>query len=277
MESASRTALGAAMHRAAHQFLDRPPVFLDPLALRIIGPEAERSLRSGEDGPARRPGLRAFVVVRSRFAEDGLAEAHGRGVGQYVLLGAGLDTSAYRSGRPGLEVFEVDHPATQEWKRRLLAEAGIAIPASVAYAPVDFERQSIAGGLAAAGFDPARPAFVAWLGVTPYLTPEAVLETLRFAAGLSCGSELVFDYVSSALEDGATQRLAHQALTARVAALGEPFRSTFQPEALMADLERLGFAAVEDVGPEALNLRYLAGRTDGLRLVGRGRLMRARV
>jgi methyltransferase (TIGR00027 family) len=277
MERASRTALGAAMHRAAHQLLDRPPVLLDPLALRIIGPEAERSLRSGEDGPARRPGLRAFVAVRSRFAEDGLAEAHGRGVGQYVLLGAGLDTSAYRSGRPELEVFEVDHPATQEWKRRRLAEAGIAIPDTVAFAPVDFERQSIASGLAAAGFDRARPAFVAWLGVTPYLTPEAVLETLRFAAGLWCGSELVFDYVSSAPEDGATQRLALQALTARVAALGEPFRSTFQPEALMADLARLGFAAVEDFGPEALNLRYLAGRTDGLRLVGRGRLMRARV
>jgi methyltransferase (TIGR00027 family) len=198
-------------------------------------------------------------------------------VGQYLLLGAGLDTSAYRPGRAGLTIFEVDHPATQAWKRGRLAEAGIAIPDSVAFVPVDFERQSLAGGLAAAGFDPARPAFVAWLGVTPYLSPDAVRETLRFVAGLSRGSELVFDYVGSAQEGDASQRRAGRALAERVATVGEPFRSTFEPEALIADLGRQGFASVEDFGPEALNARYLAGRGDGLRLVGRGRLIRARV
>jgi methyltransferase (TIGR00027 family) len=276
MESASRTALGAAMHRAAHQLLDSPPVFLDPLALRIIGPGAERTLKGGERGRFTSPGLRALVVVRSRFAEDGLAEAHDRGVGQYVLLGAGLDTYAYRSRRPGLKVFEVDHPSTQAWKRGRLMAARIAIPDTVAYAAVDFERQSIASGLAAAGFDVARPAFISWLGVTPYLSNDAVQETLRFVASLAKGSELVFDYVSSAPDAAAASDRSHQALAARVAAIGEPFRSAYPPGVLTADLERLGFSAIEDFGPEALNLRYFSGRTDSLRLVGRGHLMRAR-
>jgi methyltransferase (TIGR00027 family) len=170
----------------------------------------------------------------------------------------------------------VDHPSTQEWKRSRLNEAGIAIPDSVAYVPVDLERQSAASGLASAGFDLTRPAFITWLGVTPYLTEAAVLETLRFAAGLASGSELIFDYINGAPGgDGSLER-AEVALAARVAKVGEPFRSAFRPEALAAELGRLGFAAVEDLGPEVLNLRYFAGRADGLRLVGRGHLVRAR-
>jgi methyltransferase (TIGR00027 family) len=277
MESASRTALGAAMHRAAHQLLDAPLVFTDPLALRVIGPGAERSLRSGTAGPRQRPGLRAFVVVRSRFAEDCLAGAIERGVRQYLLLGAGLDTSPYRSGRGDLAVFEVDHPATQAWKRIRLAEAGIAIPAAVRLVSVDFERQSLAGELSAAGFDPARPAFVAWLGVTPYLPGDAVMDTLRFVAGLASGGELVFDYVSAIGGGEAVRQAAGEALAARVAAVGEPFRTDFMPEALAAELGRLGFAEVEDLGPEALNARYLSDRADELHLAGRGRLLRARL
>lgn len=276
MESASRTALGAALYRAAHQLLDVPPVFADPLALAIVGPEAEQSLRSGVDAAAARPGLRAFVAVRSRFAEDCLAEAHGRGVRQYVILGAGLDTFAYRSALAGLAVFEVDHPATQAWKRARLAAAGIAVPGSVAYAPVDFEGETAAAGLARAGFDAGRPAFLAWLGVTPYLAREAVLGTLAFAARLPGGSEIVFDYVDR-LGDGGARRQARQALAARVAAAGEPFRSAFDPEALAADLRGLGFSEVEDLAAEALGARYLRGRADGLALPGGGHLMCARV
>lgn len=277
MNQASRTALGAALHRATHQIRDVPPIFADPLALRIVGPEAERSLRSGEGALAEWPGLRAFVAVRSRFAEDCLAQAHARGVLQYVLLGAGLDTFAYRAELPGLTVFEVDHPATQAWKRARLAEAGIAVPGSVVYAPVDFEREGGAAGLARAGFDAARPAFLAWLGVIHYLGREAVMETLGFVAGLSAGSEIVFDYSERTDGGDATHRRAHQALAARVAAVGEPFRSTFEPAALVADVRRLGFSWVEDLGAEALSSRYFRGRSDGLLLLVGGHLMRARV
>ncbi len=215
--------------------------------------------------------------MRSRFAEDCLAEAHARGVRQYVLLGAGLDTFAYRAGLPGLTVFEVDHPATQAWKRARLAKVGIAVPGSVVYVPVDFEREWTSGGLAHAGFDAARPAFLAWLGVTPYLGREAVIETLGFVAGLSSGSEIVFDYSERADGGDVAHRQAHEALAARVAAVGEPFRSAFEPAALMAEMRRLGFSDVEDLAAEALNSRYLQGRSDGLRLRGRGRLLRARL
>src|ERR1700744_833636 len=139
----SRTAQGAAMHRAAHQILDRPPVFEDPLALKIIGPEAEAELRNGNDPRTdrRAAGLRAFIAARSRFSEDTLAEGVAKGVRQYVLLGAGLDTFAYRAARnyPGLAVFEVDHPATQGWKRERLAQAGLTLPDALTFAPVNFE------------------------------------------------------------------------------------------------------------------------------------------
>jgi len=276
VEHASRTALGAALHRAAHQLLDQPPVFLDPLALRIVGAQAERALRSGEDPHAGSAGLRAFVAVRSRFAEDCLAEAFSRGVRQYVLLGAGLDTLAYRSTLPGLRVYEVDHPATQAWKRDRLAEAGIAVPPSVAYAPVDFDRETAAAPLARAGFDAAAPAVLAWLGVTPYLTRDVVLRTLAFAAGQAPGSELVLDYLESPGPGDGAERQAREALARRVAAAGEPFRSAFDPAELAGTLRELGFSAVEDLGAGALDARYLRGRGDGLRLRGRGHLLRAR-
>src|ERR1700761_2639959 len=130
LNTPSRTAQGAAMHRAAHQLIDKPTVFTDPLALRIIGAEAATELRAGRDAHAltQAQGLRLFIAVRSRFTEDCLAEAIARGVHQYVLLGAGLDTFAYRAPRDGLRVFEVDHPATQGWKRERLKEISVTAP-----------------------------------------------------------------------------------------------------------------------------------------------------
>ena len=192
----SRTAQGAAMHRAAHQLVDPPPIFTDPLAMRIIGEEAATELREGRDvhTATESAGLRAFVAVRSRFTEDCLIAAMARGVRQYVLLGAGLDTFAYRGRHEGLHVFEVDHPATQSWKRARLAEVLIAVPDQVTYAPVDFESETLRDGLARAGFDFGRPAMFAWLGVTPYLTRDAVMATLAFVASLAKGSEVIFDY-----------------------------------------------------------------------------------
>jgi methyltransferase (TIGR00027 family) len=276
----SRTAQGAAMHRAAHQLVDLPPVFSDPLALRIVGADAATELREGRDehAMAASTGLRAFIATRSRFTEDCLAEAMKRGVRQYVLLGAGLDTFAYRGPREGLRVFEVDHPATQGWKRARLSEVGIVAPASVTYAPVDFERETIREGLARAGFEFSKPAVFAWLGVTPYLTRDAVMATLSFVASLPKNSEVVFDYAERpGTATTAEQRAHFEALAARVAAAGEPFRSVFETDELVHGVKALGFSFVEDLDAAALNARYFQNRADGLALRGRAHLLHARV
>lgn len=275
----SRTAQGAALHRAAHQLLDHPPVFADPLALRIVGEEAAGELRAGRDPHAMTgaAGLRAFIAARSRFSEDCLAAAMARGVRQYVLLGAGLDTFAYRAPRPGLRVFEVDHPATQGWKLSRLAEVGITVPVSVTYAPVDFERETIGEGLKRVGFAFDEPAVFAWLGVTPYLTREAVMATLAFVSSLAKGSEIVFDYAQPPGRTGAAHDKGFEEMAARVAASGEPFLSLFDGETLKHDIVALGFSFVEDLDSKALNARYFGGRNDGLALRGRGHLMHARV
>jgi methyltransferase (TIGR00027 family) len=163
----SRTARAAAAHRAAHQVLEQGRLFADPLALRILGDEAETVVREAEADPSKRR-MRLFIAARTRFAEDALAAAVQRGVRQLVVLGAGLDTFAYRSPHGDrLRMFEVDHPATQAWKRQRLADAAIPVPDSLVFAPIDFESETLADGLAAAGFDPARQTFFTWLGVIP--------------------------------------------------------------------------------------------------------------
>jgi len=277
MEGPSRTAQGAAMHRAAHQLLDRPLVFEDPLALRIIGREGENDLRSDWHGLAA-PGLRAFVVARSRLTEDILSVAMQRGTDQYVLLGAGLDTYACRqtaSSTP-LVVFEIDHPATQAWKRARLDQAGIAVPSNLVFAPLDFEHEQIELALRRAGFDFAKPAMIAWLGVTPYLSRDAVMVTLAFVASrLKKGSEIVFDYAEPADRRDSLHRARFDALSARVARAGEPFRSFFEPSALARDLAELGFPEVCDLDASALNARYFAGRDDDLRIPGSGHCLHA--
>ena len=258
----SRTALGAARHRAAHQVMEHGLIFSDPLALRILGPDAAAAVRDAEETPARRA-LRLFIAVRTRFAEDSLAAAAARGVRQLVVLGAGLDTYAYRATlAESLKMFEVDHPSTQAWKRQRLAEAAIAVPRTLTFAPVDFERETLADGLVAAGFDPRQQAFFTWLGVVPYLTEQAVLATLSFIAGLPGGAHVVFDYgnppASSAERDA--HAAAHERLAARVASVGEAFRSHFETDVLHARLIALGFREVEDLGPAAIRERYFANR-----------------
>jgi methyltransferase (TIGR00027 family) len=279
LNTPSRTAQGAALHRAAHQLMDQPVVFADPLALRIIGEDAATDLREGRDPRATTgaEGLRLFVATRSRFAEDCLTEAGARGVDQYVLLGAGLDTFAYRVPHEELRIFEVDHPATQGWKHERLAQMQIAKPDWVTYAPVDFERETIRDGLARSGFDFSKPAMSAWLGVTPYLTREAVMATLSFIASLAKGSEVVFDYAEPTRNHNESQRAHFEAMAARVAAAGEPFKSFYEAEPLSRDLKALGFSLAEDWNADALNARYFDGRADGLKLRGRAHLMRARV
>jgi methyltransferase (TIGR00027 family) len=277
--SPSRTAQGAAMHRALHQLIDQPLVFEDPLALAIIGAEAASMLREGRDWHGfASPALRAFLVARSRFAEASLREAVARGVDQYVLLGAGLDTFAYRNPFPRLTVFEIDHPATQGWKRERLAEAGIRTPPGVVFGAADFERETLREVFARAGFDFAKPGFVAWLGVVPYLTHEAVSAVLAFTgSGLKAGSEIVFDY--PALGDGepAENRASFAALATRVAEAGEPFRSAFAPDTLAKELHSVGFTEIADLDSSALNARYFDARSDGLRVRGLGHLLKARI
>lgn len=273
----SVTAQWAAVLRAAHQLLDDPKILDDPLAISIIGREAESDLRANPHRFGSFPSLRAFIALRSRYAEDELSRAVERGVRQYVILGAGLDTFAYRNPHPypDFRIFEVDHPATQVWKRSRLAEAGIPNPDSLTFAPTDFERQTLLGGLASYGFKERRPAFFSMLGVVIYLTREAVLETLKSIASLSPGSEIVFDYSipSHALTD--THRLVRESLARRAAAAGEPWVTYFDPEQLAAELLRIGFKKIEHMTPEAANERYLKGRKDGLRISSSSRLIKA--
>jgi methyltransferase (TIGR00027 family) len=246
----SRTAFGAAIHRAAHAELDRPVVFDDPLAWRILGVDRDEVLA---EAPTQSR-LRLFIAVRHRFAEDVVAAAVARGVGQVVVLGAGLDTFAYRQPpHDGLRVYEVDFPATGAWKRERLAEAGIAVPDSVTYVGVDFERDDLMGRLVEGGFDAESPAELMWLGVVPYLTREAVAATLRAVATVP-GAEVVFDYAAA---DGQAQTPGSRELATRVAELGEPFTGRWDPADLRALLTEAGFDDVEDLGRPEIRSRYL--------------------
>jgi methyltransferase (TIGR00027 family) len=252
----SRTAWVAAAHRAAHQVLEQGRIFTDPLALRILGEDAETVAREAEERPSGRR-MRIFIAVRTRFAEDALAAAVERGVRQVVVLGAGLDTYAYRSTlRDRLRIFEVDHPATQAWKRQRLADAAIPIPGSVTFAPIDFERQTLAEGLGAAGFDSSQQTFFTWLGVVPYLTEEAVWSTLGFVASLPNGVHVVFDYSDPPASLSAEWRSRHERRAKRVAELGEAWLNYFEADELRAKLMALGFSEVEDLGPPQIAARY---------------------
>jgi len=277
----SRTALRVALRRAAHQLYDaRPLVFEDPVAVPILGAtyaeELHRTPTPTPDQKARpySVGLRALLVARSRYAEDLLAKAVARGVTQYVLLGAGLDTFAHRNPYPGLRVFEVDHPATQQWKRELLQGSSLPMPPSLTYAPVDFERQSLPEQLRAAGFDDSIPTFFAWLGVVPYLTLPAFRATIDFVAAQPAGSGLIFDYGQPRSALSLREQLARDSLASRVQLAGEPFQLFFTPSEIAAELA--AFHTLEDLGSTEINARYFTGRTDALKLLGSaGRLVSA--
>jgi len=272
----SRTALSVALRRAAHQLHDSPVVFADPIAVAILGATYAEELGRT---PLRldRPfsiGLRAFLVARSRYAEDNLRRAVASGVDQYVLLGAGLDTFAYRNPHAKLRVFEVDHPATQQWKRELLQRNGIAIPDSLTYAPVYYERQSLTTQQRTAGFNYGAPAFFAWLGVVPYLTLEAFRATLGFISAQPAGSGLTLDYGQPRDALPIIERLAHDSLASRVERAGEPFRLFFTPPEIAAELSR--FHSLEDLGAAEINARYFSERSDQLAIRGTaGRLLSA--
>jgi len=252
------------MRRAAHQLMDHPPVLNDPIAVRIVGQDFARDMERAQHKVAR--DFRAFMAVRSRFVEDQLAQAVARGLTQYVVLGAGLDTFAWRNPFPALRVFEVDFPATQEWKRQMVAEAGLDLPAELTFVPLDFEHQTLAAGLTESGLDAGLPAFFGWLGVVPYLTLDAFRATIRDIARMPGGSGVGFDYGLSPKVLGPLHRLALKALSDRVAAAGEPFKLLLTPEEVERELRDAGFKRIEQRNSRELNALYFAGRSDGLKL-----------
>jgi methyltransferase (TIGR00027 family) len=261
---ASKTALRVAIRRAAHQVMDQPCVLNDPIAVPLLGHGFTRDMERAMHKVAR--DFRAFMAVRSRYVEDQLAAAVEQGVTKYVILGAGLDTFAYRNPFPSLRVFEVDFPATQEWKRAMLQEASIPLPASLTFVPLDFEHKALAAALAEAGFDAQEPAFFGWLGVVPYLTLQAFRATLDAIADLPAGSGVGFDYALSPETLSPAGRIAFDALAGRVAAAGEPFQLFFTPDKLESELRSAGFQRLEQRDSEQLNDLYFKDRADGLKL-----------
>jgi methyltransferase (TIGR00027 family) len=262
------TAVRVALWRAMHVQADPPPhVLEDEIGLRLAAPDEGWRRRPDMDPQATRL-FRASIVARARFIEDLVVEQVGRGVGQYVILGAGLDTFAQR--RPEiasrLKVFEVDRPGPQAWKRQRLIELGFGVPAWLRLVPVDFE----AGGswwerLKAAGFDAGQPSVVASTGVSMYLTKDAVAATLRQVATLARGSTLAMTFLLPLELADPELRPGLQQAEKGARASGTPFISFFTPAEMLALARDAGFREVQHVSAASLAQRYFAGRTDGLR------------
>ena len=272
----SRTALSVAVQRALHARAERPPLFVDPFAEAILD-EAGRAVLAVEAAdPPHRARLRATVVLRSLIAEETALAARDRGVEQVVVLGAGLDTFALRHAGDGFRVFEVDHPATQAWKRARLAEAGLAVSAGLVFVAVDFERDDLGDRLRAAGFRFDHTAVFLLLGVVPYVARPALEATFALAASAGPGSCLVFDYALPFERAPEPVRSAYAAAAARAAAAGEPWVTFFTPADLAETLRRAGFVAIEDLGRAELNAGRLAGRADGFSASPLARIVTAR-
>jgi methyltransferase (TIGR00027 family) len=275
----SLTAFTAAAARAAHLIVDDdPPIFADTLAETMLGERADELIafhRAHGTHPIL-SGARAQVTCRSRYAEDRLAERVGQGIGQYVILGAGLDSFAGRSPLAGrVRVFEVDHPATQEWKRRA-GTAGEGTGGegtggegggggSVVFVPVDFGRDSLRDRLERAGFDFGAPAFISWLGVTMYLDRDVIEQTLAVAGVFAAGTEIVVDYTLPAGWRDAAGDLYAEQVGQALAERGEPWLSLFAPEEMAALLGRHGFGPVRDVRQRDMVPAAAWERTDSLR------------
>jgi methyltransferase (TIGR00027 family) len=273
--TSSRTALGVAALRAVHQLLDGEPKILDdPIAACLLNADLLQQIQSN---PARTHepwarGLRSHVILRSRYAEERMAQAVQRGVRQCVLLGAGFDTFAYRQPdwAHRLRIYEVDHRATQEKKRQRLQSAGIPIPANLEFVAIDFELVSLREGLQTSTLDFSAPAFFSCLGVLVYLTPEAADAVFQLVAAFPTNSEIVFTFSlpeSSLSGNDAGNRAA---LAGMANSLGEPWQTHFDPQTLVRDLRALGFSEISFLSSEAAQRTYFQNRSDGLRAPRRG-------
>jgi methyltransferase (TIGR00027 family) len=261
------TAVRVALWRALHMEVDSPPyVFEDDIGLKLAAPDDEWRDRP-DMSPFTQP-FRASVLARARFVEDLVTEQAARGVEQYVILGAGLDTFAQR--RPELasrmRVFEIDPPGPQAWKRQRLIDLGIGVPSYLRLVPVDFEAgDAWWDRLAASGFEPARPAIVASTGVSMYLTMDAINATLRHVATLASGSTLAMSFMLPIEMTDPALRPALERAIAGARASGTPFISFLTPPEMLALACDAGFRKAEHVSAAELAERYFAGRTDGLR------------
>ncbi|MDP2322686.1 MAG: SAM-dependent methyltransferase [Gammaproteobacteria bacterium] len=278
----SYMAEGSAYLRAVHMSVDgKPKVLEDPLAAILLGPGLNDRIAADRERLASPPLVKArsLIVMRSRYAEDELAAAIGRGVAQYVILGAGLDTSPYRSGHPAQQVrtFEVDHPDTQRWKLERLRGAGVQIRDNLHHVAVDFEKDSLAAQLAASGFDEDAPAFFSWLGVSYYLNRESVLDIFRYVGSLPSPSQLVFDFVMDDSELNDTERNAMKSITEYVKRHGEPWLCRFGPTGLQQSLRETGFSKTVYFSHALATRRYFDGRADGLFLDFTTQMMSATV
>lgn len=273
-DSPSRTALVTAFLRALHLHIDdAPPILDDRVALRLLPglprgyiqrlsllPTTRlRRYRRRFDAVAQ---MRAQIVVRSRYAEDALGHDDARPAARFVILGAGLDTFACRQPAQRIPVLEIDHPATQRWKRRLLTQSGIGVPEALEFAPVNFERDSLDDAWPASN----APDFVSWLGTTYYLTRDAIRDTLAtIAARTQPGTRLVLDYWSGRPASVGGNLLLWGTRLA-VALQNEPIVSLFEPREIEALARGAGWKVLDNADPEAQRARYMAGRADGLRV-----------
>jgi methyltransferase (TIGR00027 family) len=283
----STSALVTAFSRAYHSAHDSPKIFNDPLAGRMFAEEERRSLEQAlaglikvvnpelaASGPDQATALACVVrsqngpitLSRSRYAEDCLEQAVKRGVRQYVILGAGLDTFAFR--RPDLlkrlEVFEVDHPDTQKSKCQRLARLGSGFPRQLHFVPVDFARDILDRALWRSSYNPLKPGFFSWLGGTCYLTREVVFTALRAISRVAAaGSSVVFDYMDQDAFDAGKAAKRMRVMQAIASQDGEPMQAGFMPRELPRELEMLGLDLKEDLGPAEIEQRYFWGRRDG--------------
>ena len=258
--AASRTALATSLMRAAHTRLDPHPLIDDPWGDRLVPESVKRAMASSNamlDELLMRSPSYANVIMRTRYAEDSLKAAIFRGVQQYVLIGAGFDSFSLRLPKfaANLQIFEIDFPATQTLKIGQIAACGIALPDSVHFIAADLSQESVAAALARSSYEAAQLTFFSWLGVTMYLTREANLATLRSIASCSpAGSEVVFTYLDERLFQAQSE--AFRELERRVAAIGEPFLSGFNPEDLAANLAECGLELLEDLNGREAAAQY---------------------
>jgi methyltransferase (TIGR00027 family) len=268
--------------RAAHQILDdNPKIFEDPLAMNILGADIEASIKQDLERlqtPILRR-ARTFIVVRARYAEDELKAAIERGIKQILILGAGLDTLAYRDieSLNTLRIFEVDHPNTQLWKLDKLRTADISVPDNLRHTSVDFERNSLTDMLTAGGFNFNLPTFVSWLGVTYYLERDAIFKMFEFVARLPRFSQIVFDFLLEETELDDEARQSVDSARRRAEPESEPLQSRFTSDALRTKLSKIGYNNVVWLSPDQARDRYLKDRRDGLSLDSSLQLMSATV
>jgi methyltransferase (TIGR00027 family) len=269
--NASNTALGTLFMRGVHQLLDAKPLILDdPATLTLLGEDACRQIKNTGDHhrTLEARALRTHVILRSRFAEDRLAESVARGITQYVILGAGFDTFAYRQPlwATALKIFEVDQPATQAQKKLRLKQAGIELPPNLTFVDIDFEHEPLCDGLLRSGVSFAETSFFSWLGVTMYLKEDAIDVVLRTIAQFPLESEIAFTFAQPPDSLSGTETSFHASLSKVVSGLGEPFVSFFTPTAIETKLRKIGFKTIAFLSHEEAEKRYFRQRPKDLHI-----------